>query len=81
MSWRTVVITNNAKLDFKMEYLIVRQEETHQIHISEIAMLIVESTAVSITAYLLCELIKNKVKVTIKRMSKNNRFIVAIFLK
>lgn len=63
MSWRTVVITNNAKLDFKMEYLIVRQEETHQIHISEIAMLIVESTAVSITAYLLCELIKNKVKV------------------
>lgn len=63
MSWRTVVITNNAKLDFKMEYLIVRQEDTYQIHISEIAMLIIESTAVSITAYLLCELIKNKVKV------------------
>ena len=32
-------------------------------HISEISVLVIESTAVSVTAALLCELIKKKVKV------------------
>ncbi|MEA4966602.1 MAG: type II CRISPR-associated endonuclease Cas1 [Bacteroidaceae bacterium] len=63
MSWRIVVVSNNAKLDFKMEYLVIRQEEITQIHISEISILLIESTAVSMTSYLLCELVKNKVKV------------------
>jgi CRISP-associated protein Cas1 len=63
MSWRTVVINSCCKLEFKLNYLIVRGEETKQIHISEIAILIIESTAVSLTAMLITELIKNKVKV------------------
>lgn len=63
MSWRTVVISNSAKLDYQMGYLVVRTDKTERIHIAEIELLIVESTAVSVTAYLLCELIKNKVKV------------------
>lgn len=63
MSWRTVVISRRAKLDFKMDYLVVREEETKRIHLSEISTLIIESTAVSMTAYLLCELIKHKIKV------------------
>jgi len=25
MSWRTVVITGNAKLDYKMDYMVVRK--------------------------------------------------------
>ncbi len=64
MSWRTVVITGCAKLDFKMDYLVVRkQEATNRIHLSEIGILIVESTAVSLTTVLLCELVKRKIKV------------------
>lgn len=63
MSWRTVVIAKNAKLDLKLEYIVIRQEITTKIHLSEIALLLIESTAVSITAALLCELMKRKIKV------------------
>lgn len=63
MSWRTIVISSNAKLDYQMGYLVVRGQETRKIYISEISAIIIESTAVSMTAYLLCELTKNKVKV------------------
>lgn len=63
MSWRTVVISNSAKLDYKMGYMVVRQNEITKIHMSEIALLLIESTAVSITASLLAELTKQKVKV------------------
>lgn len=63
MSWRTVVISNNAKLDYQIGYMVVRGEKTTKIHLNEIGMLIVESTAVSMTSYLLSELMKNKIKV------------------
>lgn len=63
MSWRTVVISNNAKLDYQLGYLVVRGQETKKIHLNEIRTLIIESTAVSFTSYLLCELVKNKIKV------------------
>lgn len=63
MSWRTVVICQNAKLDYQMGYLVVRCRETKKIYIKEIGTLIIESTAVSLTSYLLSELIKNKIKV------------------
>lgn len=63
MSWRVVVISNSAKLDYQMGYLTVRQDTTTKIHLSEISILLIESTAVSMTAYLLCELVKKKIKV------------------
>lgn len=63
MSWRTVVISNAAKLDYKMDYMLVRQEGIMKIHLSEILLLLIESTAVSLTASLLCELTKRKIKV------------------
>ncbi len=63
MSWRTVVISNRAKLDFKMNYLVVRGDTVKKIHLSEISLIMIESTAVSLTAYLLCELNKRKIKV------------------
>lgn len=56
-------MSNSAKLDYQMGYLVVRREETIKVHISEIYMLIIESTAVSLTAALLCELTKKKIKV------------------
>ena len=63
MSWRTVVISHTAKLDYQIGYLVVRGQETIKIHLSEIGILVVESTAVSMTAYLLSELVKKKIKV------------------
>ena len=64
MSWRTVVISSRSKLDFKMNYMIIRKDfETTKVYIDEIYMLIVESTAVSLTAVLLNELIKKKVAI------------------
>lgn len=63
MSWRIVVISNSAKLDYQLGHLVVRQETTTKINISEISMLIIETTAVSLTAFLLNELVKHKIKV------------------
>ena len=63
MSWRTVVISSNAKLDYQMGYMVVRRMDTMKIHLSEMETLIVESTAVSLTAALLNELSKKKIKV------------------
>lgn len=63
MSWRTVVISKNAKLDYQLGYLVVRNQNVVKIHINEIAVLIIETTSVSLTAALLCELTKKKVKI------------------
>ena len=63
MSWRTVVISSSAKLDYQMGYLIVRNQDVVKIHISEISILIIETTSVSLTSALLCELTKKKIKV------------------
>lgn len=63
MSWRTVVISSSSKLDYQLGYLIVRRDTVTKVHLSEIAVLIVESTAVSLSAALLNELTKKKIKV------------------
>lgn len=63
MSWRTVIISSGAKLDYQMGYLVVRAGETTKIFLNEIGTLMIESTAVSLTTALLCELTKKKVKV------------------
>ncbi len=64
MAWRTVVVSNRAKLDLKYGSMVVRREnDILKIHIPEIATLIIESTAVSLTAALMAELIENKVHI------------------
>ncbi len=51
MSWRTVVISKNAKLEEKLNYLYVRDSAgVQKVHLSEIGLLMIESTAVSLTA-------------------------------
>ena len=63
MSWRIIVITNRAKLDLQMNYLVIRMDTITKVHLSEISVLLIESTAVSITTSLLSELTKKKIKV------------------
>lgn len=64
MSWRLLVIRNRAKLDLKQNHIVVRSEdETKKVFIGDVSTLIIEHTGISITAALLSELIKNKIKV------------------
>ena len=63
MSWRTVVIASSAKLDYQLGFLVIRKSDVVKIHISEISTLIIETTSASLTAALLSELVKKKVKV------------------
>lgn len=64
MGWRTVAISKQAKLDYSMGFMVVRDtQNTTKIYIEEISILIVENTAVSITAALLGKLIENKVDI------------------
>ncbi|MBQ3437162.1 MAG: type II CRISPR-associated endonuclease Cas1 [Fusobacterium sp.] len=63
MSWRIVVISSISKLDLKLNYMVVRNEQITKISLNEIHTLIIESTAVSMTAALMVELMKRKIKV------------------
>lgn len=56
MSWRTVLISNRCKLDYSMGYMVIRGEETARIFIDEIAVLMIENPAVSMTGCLLSDL-------------------------
>ncbi|AIZ36870.1 type II CRISPR-associated endonuclease Cas1 [Parvimonas micra] len=62
--WRTIVITERCKLDLRYNNMNIRKNESlKQVNISEIGVLLIESTSVSITSALLSELMKNKIKV------------------
>lgn len=63
MSFRTVVIANRCKLDYKMGYLEVRKEDTKRILLDDIHTLIIENPAVSLTGCLLEALMEKKIKV------------------
>ena len=71
MSWRIIVISRRAKLDMPLNYLVIRENETTKVHLSEIGTLLIESTAVSLTAALLSELVKRKIKVIFCDEKKN----------
>ena len=62
MSWRTVVITKRCKLDVKLGYLVVRDDETSKIFLDEIALLVIENPAISLTVCLLEALKEKKIK-------------------
>ena len=53
MSWRIVVISKRAKLDLQLGQMVVRGEEVTKIVLSGISTILIESTAVSLTAMVL----------------------------
>lgn len=63
MTWRIVIISQRAKVDYQLGYMVVRNEETKKIHLSEISTVVIESVSVSITTRLLFELVEKKIKV------------------
>jgi len=63
MSFRTVVVKSRAKIETRLNWLLVRGEEEKRIYLSEIGTLVLESTACAITTHALCELAKNNTNV------------------
>ena len=63
MGWRTIVITSQSKLSYKYGNLIIRGEEVKLVHLSELYALIIDSTRVTLTSYLISELMKEKIKI------------------
>lgn len=63
MGFRTVIVNSRCKLEFRLNYLIIRGEQERRIIVNEINTIIIQSTTISLTAALLCELMKNNVKV------------------
>ena len=57
------MVSSSAKLDYQMGYLVVRKDTTTKMHLGESRTVLIESTAVSLTAALLSELVKKKVTV------------------
>ena len=71
MSWHTVVITKQCKLDLKLGQMVVRGEETIKINLNEMGVRVIENTAVSLTACLLSELSARKIKVIFCDVKRN----------
>ena len=63
MSWRTVIISTRCKLDLKMGYMVIRGDDTKRIFLDEIALLMIENPAVSLTGCLLEALVEKKIRV------------------
>lgn len=76
MSWRVIVISNRAKLELKLNYLVIRNDNIKKVYLKEISTIIIESTAVSITASLMVELSKRKIKVIFCDEKRNPCFEV-----
>lgn len=58
-----MVITQRAKLDLQMGYLVIRMDKITKIYLSEINTVLIDSPAVSLTTSLLAELSRKKIKV------------------
>ena len=63
MGFRTLVITKRAKLNLTMGFLEIRGEETLKVFLDDIDILVIDNQAVSMTAALITELIKKKIKI------------------
>lgn len=63
MSWRTVIVSTRCKLDLKLGYMVIRGEETKRIFLDEVALILIENPAVSLTGCLLEALTERKIRV------------------
>ena len=63
VGFRTVIVKSRVKLELRLNMLVIRGEQEKSVFINEIETLIIQSTAVSLTAALLSELAKKNIKV------------------
>lgn len=62
MGFRTVVIKNRAKLEYSLNYLVVRGQEEIKIPLSDINTLLIQNIQTCITSALIAKLIESKIK-------------------
>lgn len=66
LAFRTVFIENQCKCSYQGGYLVVRKEDdTVRIHLSELSSVVLQTTQVYLSAYLLSELAKNKISLVV----------------
>lgn len=64
MSFRTVFITGQTKLNYKNNFLLVKKENDEKyIHLTEIDTIVVDSLSTTISSYLLKEIASNKINI------------------
>ncbi len=63
MSWRTVVLTNRAKVEYSMGYMVIRGKEIHRIFMDEIGTILVATPAAAFTGVWVSECLKRKIKI------------------
>lgn len=66
MAFRTIVINNRCKLEYSLNYLICRKDNSiTKVLLDEIKVLVINSTQVSLTSSLLSECINKKIKIIV----------------
>lgn len=56
------MVSSHCKLDLKMGCMVIRSDDTKRVSLDEVSMILVESTAVSITGCLISELTRRKIR-------------------
>lgn len=66
MAFRTVYIESPCRLSYKSGYLVVRKEDdATKVHLSEISTIMLQTTQVYISAYLMAELSRSKISLIV----------------
>lgn len=72
MGFRTVIVKNRCKLEYSLNYLVCSQTDcVKKVLLDEIKIIIIDNTQVTITSYLISELINHKIKVIFTDVSHN----------
>ncbi|MCO6543810.1 MAG: type II CRISPR-associated endonuclease Cas1 [Lactobacillus sp.] len=64
MAWRQIVITNHSKLSYKANKLLIQTDhlQLYEFPLVDIATIVLQSTQVTITAFLVQKLVENNIK-------------------
>lgn len=72
MAFRNIIIDSRCKLDYSLNYLICKKENTiTKVLLDEIKLIVISTTQVSITTSLICMLTEKKIKVIFCDEKKN----------
>ncbi|HHY74354.1 MAG TPA: type II CRISPR-associated endonuclease Cas1 [Bacillus bacterium] len=63
MSWRHIIISNNGRLSVKRNQLVIQQNEMYTVPLQDIASILIEAEATTITTRLLSECANQKVSI------------------
>lgn len=63
MSWRIVVLSNRAKVEYSMGYMLIREKEIHRIFMDEIGTILIATPAAAFTGVWVSECLKRKIKI------------------